>query len=390
MRTNLRIESDVDQDPKKIIILLGAGSTKANADIVQEFEKPPLNSKFFANIRSSINESDSDHKERTTQLENIRIYFEKRHSVDIFLDSEDFLEKVMSTLFFDVKNSELMTESYPIFRILLTLIHERIGETTNNITINERKPLYRLVDYFFQRGIHPENLTIITFNYDIYIEKTLAAMALSRKVARYFSDPDQTIFSLQYGYASDFGLPTRPPRPRQGYFPISLDIKKGGIRVLKLHGSLNWYSYYPTEEISLADLFKSDRPIKLSGEKEINSTQLKYRDPDGLIKYTLPNYVPPISDKPEIYHANIFDLWDRGREELIRADEIIIYGYSCPQSDAESRNLLYSSLEINPKKQKISIIDTDSSIKKHYQELLPSKEICGPYLDVSHFLESNV
>ncbi|MFA5197894.1 MAG: hypothetical protein WC437_05755 [Patescibacteria group bacterium] len=378
------------KDPKKIVILLGAGSTKANADDVPDCEKPPLNSKFFANTRTSIEQSDSDHKERKCQLENIRIYFEKRHRVDIFSESEDFLEKIMSTLFFDVKNSKLMTESYHVFRILLTLIHERIGETTNNITINERKPLYHLVDYFFQRGIHPENLTIITFNYDIYIEKTLAAMALSRNVARYFSDPDQTIFSLQYGYASDFGLPTRPPRPRQGYFPISPDIKKGGIRVLKLHGSLNWYSYYPTEEITLTDMFKRDRPIKVSREKEINSTQLKYRDPDGLIKYTLPIIVPPVENKEEIYHSKILDLWDFAREALISADEIIIYGYSCPHSDVDSRNLLYSSLEINPKKQGISIIDRDSSIKNHYQKLLPSKEICDPYVDVSQYLESNV
>lgn len=380
----------MSKNPKKIVILLGAGSTKANADDVPDCEKPPLNSKFFANTRTSIEQSDFDHKERARQLENVRRYFEKRHGIDIFSDSEDFLEKIMSTIFSDVKNPESRKEAYPVFRDLLTLIHERIGETTNNIMINGKKPLYRLVDYFFQRGIQPENLTIITFNYDIYIEKTLAELVLSQKVARYFSDPDQTIFLLQYCYEFDYELPTRPPHPIQGYFPIYLNIKKGGVRVLKLHGSLNWYSHYSKEEINLEDMLNPNRPMKVSGEKAINSTKLKYRNRKGKIEYTLPIIIPPVENKSEIYHSKILDLWDFAREALINADEIIIYGYSCPQSDMDSRNLLYSSLEINPKKQEILIIDSDSSIKNHYQKLLPSKEICGPYVDISQFLESNV
>ena len=313
------------------------------------------------------------------------MYFEKRYGIDIFSESEDFLEKIMSTLFLDVKNFELRTESFPVFRDLLTLIHERIGETTNNILINERKPLYRLVDYFFQRGIYPENLTIITFNYDIYIEKILAGMALSRKVARYFPDPDQTIFLLQYGYDLDLGLPTRSPRPRQGYFPIYLDIKKGGIRVLKLHGSLNWYSHYPREEIDLEDMVNPNRPMEVSGEKEINSTRLRYLNRKGQTEFTLPIIVPPVQNKSEIYHSNIRDLWDRAREALNDADELVIYGYSCPSSDTESENLLRITLEQNKKIQQIPIIDTNPAVINRYRQLIPSKEF-HLFDDVFQFL----
>jgi hypothetical protein len=381
MRTDLRIKPDVNKMNRKIVILLGAGSTYSDADNVPDYEKPPLNPKFFANTRTSIEQSTSDSTERNNLLENIRRYFERKHGIDIFLDTNDFLENIMSKIFLDLKEPASKKDAYPIFRNLLTLLHERIGETTNNMTINKTKSLYCITNFYIRNGIIPENLTIISFNYDIYIEKTLAVLARS------FFDPDQTIFLLQHCYELDVDLPTRPPFPREGYFPIYLGIKKGGIRVLKLHGSLNWYSYYPVEEIDLEDMFNPDRPMKISGEKEINSTKLRYRNSEGLIRYTLPVIVPPVPNKAEIYHSKILNLWSYANDALIDADELLIFGYSCPSSDTESKNLLRTTLELNKKIQKISIIDTDLTIINRYQELMPSKDFCQ-YSDAIQFLES--
>lgn len=318
--------------------------------------------------------------DRQTRLENIRRYFVDKHTIDIFSETEDVLEKIMSQIFSDVKNPASRNEAYPVFRDLLTLLHERIGETTNRMLINDSKPLFRLANFYVRGGIAPENLTIISFNYDIYLEKTLAALALS------FFDPDETIFLLQHSYELNVGLPTRPSRPIEGYFPIYLDAQKRGIRVLKLHGSLNWYSHYPKEEIDLEDMFNPERPMKVSGEKKINSAKLRYLNSEGQREYTLPIIVPPIENKAEIYHSKILSLWDYAGEALRNADELVIFGYSCPPTDIDSENLLHTSLEANQKIQKISIIDTHSFIINRYRELLPSKEFCW-YPDVVQFLE---
>ncbi len=374
------IEQHIEQSVKKVVILLGAGSTIANADNVPEYKKPPLNKTFFTNIRTLIEKSDTDFRKRQSLLENISTYCEMRCDLDIFSEAGDDLEKVMSTIFSDVKNPLSRKESYPVFRDLLTLVHERIGETTNDITINTSKPLYRLVDCYLRNRVIPEQITIISFNYDIYVEKTLAVLA------RYFPYSYRTVFLFPYCYDTNLDLPTQARNPRQGWFPpINPNIKKGGIRVLKLHGSLNWYSHYPREEIDLEEMVNPNRPMKVSREKEINSTRLRYLNRKGQSEFTLPIIVPPVHNKTEIYHSNILDLWDRAREALNDADELVIYGYSCPSSDTESEDLLRIALEQNKKIQQIPIIDTNPTAISRYRQLIPSKEF-HLFDDVFQFL----
>jgi len=383
---DLRTEQNKIPSQKKVVILLGAGSTRANADNVPDYEKPPLNKKFFSDTRSSVKKVLFDFKDTADLLESIRVYCEKKYGQDVFSETGDDLEHVMSQIFADVKNPASRSEAYPIFRNLLALIQERIGITTNNISINNKKPLYHLIEFYFNAGISPKNLTIISFNYDIYLEKTLALLSGSRYGSRFNSDGESVVFLLQYCYEINSGLPTRPSKPREGYFPIYLDVPKGGTKILKLHGSLNWYSYYPSKDIDLEAMLDQDREVKISGEKDLKPNQLRYIDQKRNTHFTLPVIVPPVNNKREIYHSNILDLWALAETALIDADEFLIYGYSCPSSDTDSKALLQNALNLNSKIEIIPIIDPDETIKNRYQQLIPNKSF-RRYDNVFHLLE---
>jgi len=371
---------------KKIVIILGAGSTYADAEVANEYEKPPLDKKFFQKTHEFINKSKfalEKKKELLYEFEYIKAYFEIWHGKKICSDKEDSLEKVMSRLFSDVRDESLTERpAFQVFIAFLKLFYDVLGETTNNITADRNKWLFKIVESYFKKGIKPENLTIISFNYDIYAEKILVMLPGS------FYDPDSKVFVFQHCYdlnlvTSDF---TRPPHPRKGWFPMYPKIKKGGVRVLKLHGSLNWYSVFPFKKIDLDEMFNRERLLKVSDEKEIYSNKLKYRTREGNLFYTLPVIVPPIHKKSETYHSKILVLWHNAKEALSTTDELLIYGYSCPSLDSDSKNLLKKSIKSNKKIQKISVIDPDPTIFDRYNKLFASKRI-QYFQDSESFLE---
>ena len=182
---------------------------------------------------------------------------------------------------------------------------------------------------------------------------------------------------------------TMASRPRIGWFPALLNLKKGGVCVLKLHGSLNWYSFFPSKNINLDSMFQRDRVLKISRELEINSNQLKYSTPDGRLYYTLPVIVPPVQNKSEIYHSEILKLWALAKGALSEADEILIYGYSCPALDIDCEELLSVSLRSNYKSPKILVIDPNPAITARYAELFNPKTIQS-YFSSASFLNGNI
>jgi len=370
---------------KKIVIILGAGSTIDNADVQNEYEKPPSNKNFFKKTYEFLKSAKIDTLKRHEMLyefEYVRAYFEIWHGRDIFSDKCNFLEIVMAQIFTDVKtNSPPERPAFQVFLAFLRLFYDILGETTNNIKTDSDKPLYQILANFIRNGVSPENLTIISFNYDIYVERILATLARS------FHDPNYQVFLLQNCYELNLSIFdfTMASRPIIGWFPVLLDAKKGGVRVLKLHGSLNWYSPSPTKNIEFDSMFKRDRVLKISREMGINSNQLRYRTREGHLCYTLPVIVPPIRNKSEIYHSKILKLWDISKKSLFEADEILIYGYSCPDLDIDVKELLRESVHRNRKIQNISVIDPTPAIHEHYAVLFNPKGIRSYFNSSSFF-----
>ena len=282
------------------------------------------------------------------------------YAIDIYSPLEDSLEQVMGQIYTDTFNQDLEERATTAFRSLMQLFTRRIADTTNSIHPTRQRWLYRMLAGFLGSGVAPEDITIITFNQDLQVEKTLCLLAERSRWSKY---KDQ-IFNFPGCYALDPARVTGPTDGQGEEFEISAR-RDDAIGVLKLHGSLNWYSPHTSATPSHHAMFNARR--------ELGITTRRVVPPDMKIAgkratYALPVVVPPVAGKSSVLHEDLRNVWRVAEEALNSADELILFGYSCPPLDFESANQLRrSQLRSNAQ---VSVIDPNGAIAARYIELL--------------------
>ena len=183
-------------------------------------------------------------------------------------------------------------------------------------------PLYRRL-----AGLHmrPDDV-VITFNYDVACERELKRAGL---------------WEIDDGYGFALGIPTMP---------------RSQVRVLKLHGSVNWLELAfrgQTGFFQSPPNLLGDRPIILPGEFDFLGYR-GVRDPLGPLgdrAGAFPATIMPTSKK-RFYSETSFgreleafwgSLWDAAALALGSADRIVIVGYSMSAVDERARALLLES-----------------------------------------------
>lgn len=169
---------------------------------------------------------------------------------------------------------------------------------------------------------------IITFNYDLALEREL------KRAGRW---------EVSDGYGFNLRLGSTPPSE---------------IKVLKLHGSINWYAA-PTGSpggVVVGTNFVGDRPVLCCREEW---TYLGYA---GLSDPAISNRTPmgsamimPVAHKAFYYETSLgkdwqgfWDcLWNVAASWLRTCDEILVIGYSLPSGDERARELLLSHANKN-------------------------------------------
>ena len=119
-------------------------------------------------------------------------------------------------------------------------------------------------------------------------------------------------------------------------------------------------------------MFRQDRRIHVTHRRQI-TTHMSYTG-GGRRQHTLPVIIPPINHKSAILHNSMKPLWDKARKALKKANEVVIFGYSCPPADFESSNLIQGSLR-NGIYEALWVIDPDSSVLTRYIELVKPDQI---------------
>jgi hypothetical protein len=183
--------------------------------------------------------------------------------------------------------------------------------------------------------------SIITFNYDIALDFAL-----------YY-------FSHSANYALDNEV-----------------LDQHSIRLLKLHGSLNWArckSCGKVMPLTLQELFKNtmlvddngDFPLKIASEMPRHlSCCAGPVDP-------IPVLVPPTWNKTE-YHSTLQNVWCQAAVELGEAERIYVCGYSLPESDIFFR-YLYALGSVSKRRLKRFVVydpDKAGGVKGRFQNLL--------------------
>ncbi|MBR9701897.1 hypothetical protein GOV13_03165 [Candidatus Pacearchaeota archaeon] len=340
-----------------VVLILGAGATIAEYNKKSKKNCPPTDKGFFDSIRNI-------YPEEVGQINN---YFLNNYGYNIFSEN-DSLEKIFVSLYSDSFHLKLGDDAFKNFRLLIKVFNKRIAKTTNNLPVSRKSCLYRIISNYLKRGIPSKSISIITFNYDIQIEKVLS---LLNETKRYNAMKPIFEFPACYRISFDPSLITNPTSNKTKCFK-TVESTDSGIRILKLHGSLNWYSGHYVPDPSKSAIFNPKRRVWLTKRMTINPGMHltgAYR-----VKYTLPLVIPPVNQKSGIFHNVIRSMWNIAESDLKKATEILIFGYSCPELDFESINMIQRSLTQNRKYDQISIIDPDPTLVARYTKLIqPSK-----------------
>lgn len=145
--------------------------------------------------------------------------------------------------------------------------------------------------------MHRERAQVISFNWDLVLDELLFGKGLSR---------------------SSYGLGKGRSR----------------VRLLKPHGSLNWYKETTGRHL------KATRRFRLAGNSPDRVFAFKpYRAPTSSSRSYMPLIVPPVLNKE--FEGDLFKhLWRETVSVLSRASEVRFLGFSMAQTDFHARFIL--------------------------------------------------
>ena len=243
------------------------------------------------------------------------------------------------------------------FLNLLTLLNLVLSETTNSLKASPQSIIYRfLLSELKKQDIKkPTDLSIITFNYDLLLERVLEAINLN-------------------GHSGTFHFPgcyrlediTKVSRIENEAQFNTESLNHEGVALFKLHGSMNWYSKHNSATPMPKTMFNTEREIHLHNSPMIFE-DLVWKPKQRKV-YMKPVIVPPVSGKRGMIHQGLLVLWNKAAKALAQAERIVIAGYSCPPLDLEARILLSENLRANPNK-RVYVIDPSPQTATRFTEL---------------------
>ncbi len=352
---------------KRIVFIIGAGATFADGRASAETAKPPLDSRFFSLAQKK-------HPRDTGIIAN---YMKRTFHIDVFHEKYNRLEAVMAMLYTDIFHPAAGKISFVFFRNLIKLYNRRIAETTNRLEPNKQSLLFRVIASVLPSINKLSDITFITFNHDLHIERTLEKFetyAHYKRKGRFLS------FPRCYGLESAY-ITSQRSNP-EGQFKIT-DEDVPAPRIYKLHGSLNWYSRHARPDIPRTQFFDVKRKINITTRKKL-SVEMRYSE-EGRRPFTFPIIIPPILHKAGILHKQLKTCWTQAETALERATDVIIFGYSCPEIDLDSCNMIHRQLSGRDNLENLSVIDPNPDMARRYIELLNAHRLIY-YRDVKSFL----
>lgn len=168
---------------------------------------------------------------------------------------------------------------------------------------------------------HETRSTVVTFNYDQLVEAAVMSLTISGPTRRVQA------FDL---------VGQMPPLPSGSAF-LGADTETT-FRLLKLHGSLDWY-WVPRDE-SGATLTRLPGSVAWGSPEQASADQIRRYVPGRE-----PFLVPPASAKSAFYKNPITgELWRRAGRALEESTRVVLVGYSIPLTDTTTLGMLSERL----------------------------------------------
>ena len=296
----------------------------------------------------------------------------------------------------DTKAAELATISFRLKTMLAEFLSEFeiFGHTSD--LLRE-----------FGKQIYKEKPTIITFNYDCILETAIESASQVRgEIPDSFLGapnvngdvPDEELpyshhnWNRPLGYGIKFdeiqlqraGLSTYVEGHRFYSHP---ENNPYNWKILKLHGSLNWFRYLPIRK----DLLFLGKEEQLSPEKLKDVILIDghwwFNEPPDIDDWIIdPLIITPTLYKERFYQERLFsDLWNQAKLHLEKCARLIVIGYSFPPTDFAVRKLLLEAFEDN-KLDDLIVVDPNTSVVKTIKELVHFTKPTSVCYDLKEFL----
>ena len=161
------------------------------------------------------------------------------------------------------------------------------------------------------------------------------------------------------------------------------------IRLLKLHGSLNWIIRTRRQDPELGTLIPSLRArehlVFVHDARQAFHHDARF---GGATRpwYVWPLIVPPIYDKQRLFGtALLSEVWDKARKSIEEAERLTLLGYSLPDADVFARQMLRRAFATNPL-QRVDCINPDPSVAAKLKAILGCR-VVGMYDTVDAYIE---
>lgn len=252
------------------------------------------------------------------------------------INFEEFLGFLDIEHFLGLRGSETWSDHGNEGQIVVKTL---IGQILSELTPHKDQIPQLYID--FVRRLRPGD-TIITFNYDILLERALEQAGVRYRLFR-----------------------DRYKNVRRHSAEIDLDIDLADVVVLKMHGSIDWFDKLPflnRIEQSRADglsgfvpsdsIFNPDIPNTLTKVVEgprfdddplremyrLFDIERFYADPPWFLQ--VPVLISPSTSKV-VYAHQVGDFWRGLRYEGAGSCRLVIIGYSLPRHDDYARQVVY-------------------------------------------------
>ncbi len=367
LRKLLGLKTEKEEPKAHRVLILGAGASRAQwiweqADKPTETKiPPPLNADFFE-IASRI-----DGELTNDLLKEIQERWSERKRPTSSVTSLT-MEEAFDFVFEDALEHPEDSNCRLLYGGLQSLIVSVIAHTTNTLCLNSSGPIDELLFYSL-KAPHVGRITVITFNYDLLVERSLTSLAKAD--------------AHNFGFSHFYGLPfSNIPTP-----PVSSGNDNQMIRVLKPQGSLNWminsrYAMYLSELNRLAELKRLDLAgLEVFHDLEIPLDENNRFDQQRFcldrLKPKWPFLMPPTRAMDKIRLP-----WLRRQNEAVSeaigsANEIVVFGYSFQEANPLSQSIL-SMLSNTENPQRIVVVDPADKVLRLVQSNTLATVKCIP------------
>lgn len=175
----------------------------------------------------------------------------------------------------------------------------------------------------FLRIAHYRRVTLVTFNYDPLIECGVAAGLLDE-----WGNREPVFWAEVIGDVPSWAAGS------MRFAAVRVDT----FRLLKMHGSLNWY-WSPGDETGVS-IARRDLPGRY-GDATAYNEEDRRRELPGRVPFV----VPPSATKSPYYRNPLLrEVWQQALAHLREASRVIIMGYSLPPADLTFAGMLVDAL----------------------------------------------